>query len=669
MKTQFLTTSISVLALSVAFSAASAAQTLDYTAMSDLFGEPVTAGATGAPQRASDVPATMVIITQDDIERFPEYDIPGVLRHFAGVNFNRYAFGDGQVSIRGAATPYTPRLLVLVNGREVYLDSYGYTAWSSLPVEMADIQQIEVVKGPQSALYGFNAVAGVVNIITRNPAHGDYMTARADVGTDEYSNISLSGGRQFTENFSARFSYGTQEGNEFAPYAPNAQAVGIAAAGNQFSRENASVAATFRFNDKVSMNAEVTTSDATVAETGSIYLAGGTEYDLNSYQAGLEADTDFGFLTFFASRNESEIVYNFGSMENSITVFRVQDLINLTPNDTIRFSVEYRDAEAGSFPDATDGDFGYTSSAFAAMWSHKFSNELGMTLALRYDSVEWSRDASPNPAGYPFVQADYDRSIEELSYNAAMVWRPEAGGTVRFSAARGVQAPTMFDMGFTLFFGTASVSGDPSIEPSVVTNYEIAYDRNLTPDITLRAAIFHQETTDVKGGTGVIPTVFPPASPVPVYLFGNHGDTQVSGAEFALAGDMGQSWNWDVNYTYQSVEDDLLTFGVFTPQDFEGVTPTHLMNAHLGWTGGRFTVDGFVNYVSSVDMPMQPAFGFVTSEAIGSQVALSLRGQYDLTDWLSVALNAQNVNFGDGEVTNTNHLNESRVWASLTSNF
>ena len=301
MKTQFLTTSISVLALSVAFSATSAAQTLDYTAMSDLFGEPVTAGATGAPQRASDVPATMIIITQDDIERFPEYDIPGVLRHFAGVNFNRYAFGDGQVSIRGAATPYTPRLLVLVNGREVYLDSYGYTAWSSLPVEMADIQQIEVVKGPQSALYGFNAVAGVVNIITRNPAHGDYATARAEIGTDEYSNVSLSGGRQFTENFSARFSYGTQEGNEFAPYAPNAQAVGIAAAGNQFSRENAAIAATFRFNDKVSMNAEVTTSDVTLAETGSIYLAGGTEYDLNSYQAGLEADTDFGFLTFFAS--------------------------------------------------------------------------------------------------------------------------------------------------------------------------------------------------------------------------------------------------------------------------------------------------------------------------------------------------------------------------------
>ena len=97
MKMHHLTTSISALALTVAFSAAASAQSLDYTAMSELFGEPVTAGATGAPQRASDVPATMIIITQADIERFPEYDIPGILRHYAGIDYNRYGYGDGQI--------------------------------------------------------------------------------------------------------------------------------------------------------------------------------------------------------------------------------------------------------------------------------------------------------------------------------------------------------------------------------------------------------------------------------------------------------------------------------------------------------------------------------------------------------------------------------------------
>jgi outer membrane receptor for ferrienterochelin and colicins len=132
----------------IATSAAANAQSIDYQVMGDMFGEPVTTGATGAPQRSTEVPATMIIITQDDIASAPEYDIPGILRHYSGVDVARFSMGQGEVGIRSAASPYTPRLLVLVNGREVYLDSYGYTAWSTLPVTLEEIQQIEVVKGP-----------------------------------------------------------------------------------------------------------------------------------------------------------------------------------------------------------------------------------------------------------------------------------------------------------------------------------------------------------------------------------------------------------------------------------------------------------------------------------------------------------------------------------------
>jgi iron complex outermembrane receptor protein len=67
MNTRIIMTTVSALAASAALGGQSFAQTLDYQMMSELFGEPVTAGATGAPQRASDVPATMIIITQDDI--------------------------------------------------------------------------------------------------------------------------------------------------------------------------------------------------------------------------------------------------------------------------------------------------------------------------------------------------------------------------------------------------------------------------------------------------------------------------------------------------------------------------------------------------------------------------------------------------------------------------
>jgi iron complex outermembrane receptor protein len=62
-------------------------------------------------------------------------------------------------------------LLVLLNGQQVYLDDLGRTQWYTLPVELDEIRQIEIVKGPNTALFGFNAASGVINIITYDPAH------------------------------------------------------------------------------------------------------------------------------------------------------------------------------------------------------------------------------------------------------------------------------------------------------------------------------------------------------------------------------------------------------------------------------------------------------------------------------------------------------------------
>ena len=671
MKKQLLTTSISALTASLVLSAASGAQSLDYTAMSELFGEPVTAGATGAPQRASDVPATMVIITRDDIERFPEYDIPGILRHYAGVNFNRFGVGDGQVSIRGAATPYTPRLLVLVNGREVYLDSYGYTAWSALPVQLEEIQQIEVVKGAQSALYGFNAVAGVVNIITRNPQHENYTNFRVNTGTDGYSDAAFTAAHSVGDRAAFRLSYGRMESDEFDAYAPNTTAAMFADAG--FSRENTAVEGRFQLTDKVSLRAEATYSTIEQAELTAAFTTTRTAYEVSSYKADLEADTSLGFVTVSAFTTNAEMVYDFGPISTELSVLRVQDLFKFGTNDTIRLSAELRSGESISFPDPGNGDFGYDSYALSAMWNHKFSNAVDLTLAGRYDSVDWSRDGTPDPIFYVFDQEDYSVSFEEFSYNAALVWRPDFGGSVRVMAGRGIQAPTIFDIGFTLVAAAGPVpiviAGDPGMVPSVVTNYEIAYDRALSPTMTARAAVFHNDTQDVRGVFGTVPDLLPPAVTAPTLLFGNRGETVLTGAEFTLSGDPEGAFDWDVSYTFQSVSDDLAPFPFYTVQDFEGMTPEHMLNAHLGWTGDRLTVDAFANYVSDTTSPMQSNFGGVTVEEIDAHLAASFRVGYRFNDHVGVSFNAQNATYGDGETTNVNFQPASRMWLQLVAGF
>ena len=147
------------------------AQTVNYGGLQEMFGEAVTTSATGKPQRESEVPATMEIITADDIRRSGATNLPTILSRLSGVDVWNYGPTSSDVSIRGYSQPYSPRQLVLINGRQVYLDTYGYTAWQTLPIDISEIRQIEVVKGPNTALFGFNAASGVINIITFNPLY------------------------------------------------------------------------------------------------------------------------------------------------------------------------------------------------------------------------------------------------------------------------------------------------------------------------------------------------------------------------------------------------------------------------------------------------------------------------------------------------------------------
>lgn len=126
------------------------AQSVDYGALEQLYGEPVTTSATGKPQKVSEVPANMEIITQDEIRRSGATTIPDVLQFVTGVDVRRNAYGDYSVGIRGYNQPVNSRLLVLVNGQQVYQDDYGYVPWATIPVALDEIRQIEIVKGPST---------------------------------------------------------------------------------------------------------------------------------------------------------------------------------------------------------------------------------------------------------------------------------------------------------------------------------------------------------------------------------------------------------------------------------------------------------------------------------------------------------------------------------------
>ncbi len=171
--------------------AAAHAQSVDYGAFEQLFNEPITKGATGIPQRASEAPTTMTILTQEDIRRSGARDVIELMARVQGVDIQRAAAMDGDVGIRGYNQAGANRILVMINGRQIYVDHQGYMVWAALPVNLNEIRQIEIVRSPSTALFGFNAVDGVINIITFNPLLDDVKAAELVVGNNGYSEAAL----------------------------------------------------------------------------------------------------------------------------------------------------------------------------------------------------------------------------------------------------------------------------------------------------------------------------------------------------------------------------------------------------------------------------------------------------------------------------------------------
>ncbi|RMH18487.1 MAG: TonB-dependent receptor [Acidobacteria bacterium] len=127
----------------------------------------VTAGRT--EQSAHEVPAAFTVITSEQLETAPADDYGDLLRNVPGLSVSQVSARDIQISSRQATSTLATDQLVMLDGRTIYLDFFGFVMWDFLPVNTREVKQIEVVRGPGSAVWGANAMTGVVNVITKSP--------------------------------------------------------------------------------------------------------------------------------------------------------------------------------------------------------------------------------------------------------------------------------------------------------------------------------------------------------------------------------------------------------------------------------------------------------------------------------------------------------------------
>ncbi|WP_018413112.1 TonB-dependent receptor plug domain-containing protein [Methyloversatilis thermotolerans] len=132
-------------------------------------------------QALRDTPAAAFVISREDIARSGAASVPELLQMVPGAQVGRIASNTWAVSLRGANGRFANKLQVRVDGRSVYTPLFSGTVWADRDLMLEDIERIEVVRGPGGALWGSNAMNGVINIITRRPAdtQGGLMSAAA----------------------------------------------------------------------------------------------------------------------------------------------------------------------------------------------------------------------------------------------------------------------------------------------------------------------------------------------------------------------------------------------------------------------------------------------------------------------------------------------------------
>jgi iron complex outermembrane receptor protein len=142
-------------------------------------------------QAVQDVAAAVYVISREDIQHAGATSLPEALRLAPGVSVARLSSGRWAVTARGFNNRFANKLLVLLDGRTIYSPLFSGVLWETEGTLIEDIERIEVIRGPGAALWGANAVNGVINILTRKARDTTGTLVAASAGNVEHGALAL----------------------------------------------------------------------------------------------------------------------------------------------------------------------------------------------------------------------------------------------------------------------------------------------------------------------------------------------------------------------------------------------------------------------------------------------------------------------------------------------
>lgn len=595
-------------------------------------------------QRVADAAAAVFVVTQEDIRRSGAQTIPELLRMVPGVEVGQIDTQSTALSVRGFNTRFANSLLVMIDGRSIYVSPLSGVLWDQQMVPIDSIERIEVVRGPGATLWGSNAVNGVINIITKHSVDTQGVGAAGFVGGKERNGSLYYGGR-VGDTLSYRL-YGTIRDVDSLTDA-DGKAYNDGWTGGQLG---------FR------LDYEPSASDAFTLQ-GDVQLG---DYEYTNVLPGIGAggrptllaqDFDGGFTNFnMLGRWTHEVSDRFDwTAQLYYDRIEAQDLQTDASRDQI-------DVDVGLRYDINARHELVVGANYRVAWHELIGTGRFVTFDDARDTDQWISG---------FVQDDIWLAPDRLrlsigskfEYNtlsgfdvqpsARLFWRLGEGTSAWGAVSRAVRTPARFETSAVLNLGTIpprvppnnsplplslTIVGSEDLKAERLWAYEAGFRSDLTAGWTFDLAAYYNDYSRLRSYTpaSLVPVGRPrPTSLALQYLVANDGEGRALGVELALSGPVTDWWKLNLAYSYLDlkIEEELSPLGVPIELQNPGLSPQNQLSLRSEISLTRnLELDAWVRYVD--ELPGGP---------VGDYVDLDLRLGYRFTTWGELSLIGQNL--------------------------
>ena len=609
------------------------------------FSDKVVVSASKNEQQLVDAPASMTVIGQKALEVAPSGNYADLLRAVPGVNITQLSARDVNVNTRGATSSLATAQLTVVDGRSVYLDFFGFTMWEFVPTDLNEIKRIEVIRGPASAVWGANALNGVVNVITLSPREmaGNYVTFGGGVLNREVDDNGADSGSLFyvrgthAQAVNERWSY--KIGAGFYDSDALARPIGLIPNGGTTpypAFENAGTRQP-RFDARVDYD----------------FADGISKLEFSGGVGGTEGMMHSGLGPFRIDRGAQMAYWKTSYTRNA---FKIQAFMNMLDGSATNVvSVDPTGAPVGlTFaPNTFDVEIGDTQ-----VLGGKHVVTYGGNIRYARFELSIAPGEDSRTEGGAYIQDDFiisDRfrltvgarfdkfsSIENAVFSprVAFLYKPNNDQSIRVSYNRAFRAPSMVNnnlntvvatalplnlihpiFGSNVFYVPTTAVGNPNLVEESVDAYELAYTAFIGERTMVSAAVFYTRyedgiyftqtaewTTAPPGFPGIPGVATPDQIWAGLYAMGirfpsnftyeNLGTVKSKGFELGINHAFDSTWSAFANYTFQS--EPVPSFPGLSPADALkeiNIPSEHQVNVGVTYDASRFFGTLAVTYV------------------------------------------------------------------------